>query len=288
MGEISVKTEDLIKFVATVTGAKRKDLAAMVEELEEVTATTLFEAITPVITKHSDEYTGLLSRKGYQKAERKLKEALPFVDFQSNKLDDMVEELKDYAISSKEKPKTEEFTVSAAIKMKGVKEHYENIYKDLESNVEQRIRTEQELDNFLMSKFKEVGVQFPKTEEARQRAERRQLKELKEQYKFKKGDDGFIPIDEEGNPLYDTTSKSFMDMGALIQKSSLYDIGIADEPTTPPSNIPIPPANKAALGNNFGFTNEQVKSLQFSDLMDAKNSGDHEKAAFIENAILEQ
>lgn len=287
---MDITMEGVLTLVASLTGADKEELVTSTNDKEITTIDELKQAIKPIVSAHAKNYETHLKKEAHRKtlakAEKIIKEVFP--DLESKRLEDIATELQTKINKpvKAEKAEVKESDIQRYLASeKGLKFIEESNEKYAKSKIE-RINFEKSITDEAVAAIEQQGGQFSKTKSIRERQIRTLKRELLDSYKFKKEGESFVPIDEDGEQLFNESSKKLSSFVDIVTQLSPVDIVTETKPTVTQPNIP---SARGVLSNpnanNFGYSSEQLKNISIIDYNKAVAEGNIEKQSFISEAL---
>lgn len=283
----NITMEGVLSLVSALTGVKKQELVSSTDGQEFSDLKELESVIKPITKQHQDELTKKHFRKGVTKAERTIKEVFP--DLASNKVEDIAVELQELTNKPVTKEKTE-ITQKDIVKFLSTdagKSYVEQSNKEYAQQELASFKFKNKLVQQAVSLIEEKGGTWSK-DQARKERQIKILEQALDNYKFKETENGFLPVDEDGEQLI--KGNTLVDFEETI--ISLSPVDFADTTQQPNVKQPTLPTAREVLSgkvtSNFGYSAEEMKNFTAEDIYKAQESGDMEKMAFIRQTMSEQ
>jgi len=290
MENINFNIKEVVNITAELLGATPTDLLNKIGENEIETADQLTSFLKPYAVKRYNDLRDESLNKGFRQASKKVERLWSEVfneDITGKKLEDLfIEHREKYA---KAKPTTaDNITLQKALQSNEVKTYIDGL-KAAASEAE-AIKNEfnsfknlQSIKAEAMNVLSQNGANFSTNPQIKARQIAALESELKA-LKFTKENGEIVLIDDDGAPLFNKETAQNWAFSDYVKTLSPVDF-VEPQKTKENKNIFVP-KEKGQSGNAHGFTPNQLKTLGYEDFKRALNSGDTEKANFIQEQMI--
>lgn len=284
---ISFSLEEFLGIVSKMLASKT-DAQELITHIKENELTDKDDIASFITSTAKNKRAALLDAefgkgrsKASKKTERLLQEFFPTLDFSGLEQEDIFQKIVDHNRSKKVNSK--DISFEQAMKVPEVAQAFQKL-QDKAANaegIEKEFNTYKKTAQFLkyaLPELEKMGAQFSKDPNRR----KRQIEQLEQQARilnFKESESGeLIFLDDEGNALINKDEARVWDSKEYLKYISPVDFSNPND--KPDKNIHSPSNKGGGAGDSFGYSAEQMKSFNYNDYKEAKNTNPA-KAEFI-------
>ena len=284
--------KDVVNITADILGATPTDLLEKIGENEIQTADQLTSFLKPYAVKRYNDLRDESLNKGFRQASKKVERLWSEVfneDITGKKLEDLfVQHREKYTKAQPTTADKTNITLQKALQSNEVKTYIDGL-KAAASEAE-AIKNEfssfknlQSIKAEAMNVLSQNGANFSQNPQIKARQIAALESELKA-LKFTKENGQIVLIDPDGAPLFNKETAQNWAFSDYIK--TLSPVDFLQPQTTKENKSTFVPSDKGQSGNAHGFTPSQLKGLGYEDFKRALNSGDTEKANFIQEQMI--
>lgn len=291
MSDLNFNLQDVANIAADILGATPEDLNTALSENEIKNAEDLKSILKPYAVKRFNGLREEALNKGFRQASKRIERLWGEVfneDISGQKLEDLFVNYRDKLTSKKPgEEQKQNITLQKALQSDEIKQ-YINGLKEQAAQAE-AIKSEfksyknlQTIKAQALNILNDNGANFSQNPQIKARQMAALESELK-RLNFKNENGEFTILDDDGQPLFNKETANYWSFNDYIKTLSPVDFVSAQ--TKENKNIFVP-MDKGQNGNNYGFNENQIKNLNYNDFKTALNSGDTEKANFIQEQMI--
>jgi hypothetical protein len=291
MSELNFNLQEVANIAAEILGATPEDLNNALSENEINNADELKSILKPYAVKRFNGLREEALNKGFRQASKKVERLWGEVfneDISGQKLEDLFINYRDKLRSKKPgEDQKQNITLQKALQSDEIKQ-YINGLKQQAAEAEQ-IRNDfksfknlQTIKAQALNVLNENGANFSQNPQIKARQMAALESELK-RLNFKNENGEFTILDDDGQPLFNKETANYWNFNDYIKTLSPVDFLSAQTKENKKTFVPM---DKGQNGNNYGFNESQLNGLNYDDFKAALNSGDTEKANFIQNQMI--
>jgi len=284
--------QDVVNITAELLGAQPTDLLTKIGENEINTADQLTTFLKPYAVKRYNDLRDESLNKGFRQASKKVERLWSEVfneDITGKKLEDLfIQHREKYAKTKPAPADNSNITLQKALQSNEVKTYIDGL-KAAASEAE-AIKNEftsfknlQSIKAEALNVLSQNGANFSTNPQIKARQIAALESELKA-LKFTKENGQILLLDDDGAPLFNKETAQNWAFNDYVKTLSPVDF-VEAQKTKENKNIFVP-KEKGQSGNAHGFTSQQLKTLGYEDFKRALNTGDTEKANFIQEQMI--
>jgi len=284
--------KDVVNITADILGATPTDLLEKIGENEIQNADQLTSFLKPYAVKRYNDLRDESLNKGFRQASKKVERLWSEVfneDITGKKLEDLfVQHREKYTKAPPTTADKTNITLQKALQSNEVKTYIDGL-KAAASEAEaiknefNSFRNLQSIKAEAMNVLSQNGANFSTNPQIKARQIAALESELKA-LKFTKENGQIVLIDADGAPLFNKETAQNWAFNDYVK--TLSPVDFLQPQTTKENKNTFVPSDKGQGGNAHGFTPNQLKTLGYEDFKRALNSGDTEKANFIQEQMI--
>jgi hypothetical protein len=284
--------KDVVNITADILGATPTDLLDKIGENEIQNADQLTSFLKPYAVKRYNDLRDESLNKGFRQASKKVERLWSEVfneDITGKKLEDLfVQHREKYTKAPPTTADKTNITLQKALQSNEVKTYIDGL-KAAASEAEaiknefNSFRNLQSIKAEAMNVLSQNGANFSTNPQIKARQIAALESELKA-LKFTKENGQIVLIDADGAPLFNKETAQNWAFNDYVK--TLSPVDFLQPQTTKENKNTFVPSDKSHGGNAHGFTPNQLKTLGYEDFKRALNSGDTEKANFIQEQMI--
>lgn len=291
MSDLSFNLQDVAAIAAEILGAQPEDLNATLSENEIKDAEQFKSILKPYAVKRFNELREEAINKGFRQANKKVERLWGEVfneDISGQKLEDLFINYRDKLKSNKPgEAKKENITLQKALQSEEIKQYINGLKKQAAEAEQiksdfQSYKNLQSIKAQALNVLTENGANFSQNPQIKARQMAALESELKA-INFKNENGEIIILDNDGQPLFNKETANYWNFNEYIKTLSPVDFVT---PQSKENKNTFVPSEKGQNGNNYGLNTSQLKTLTYDDFKTALNSGDTEKANFIQEQMI--
>ena len=281
---------DVVNIAADLLGAQPSDLIDKIGETEINDTDQLTSFLKPFAVKKFNDLRDEALNKGFRQASKRTEKLWGEVfseDISGQKLEDLFINHRDKL--NAEKSGKSNITLQKALQSNEVKSYIEQLKKTA-SEADQiraefdKYKTLQSIKAEALNVLSNSGANFSTNNAIKARQMAALESELKN-LKFNRNSNGeIIILDDTGEPLFNKETAQNWNFSDYVK--TLSPVEFVEPPAKLENNNIFLPNTQGNTGNPHGFTQNELNSFTYEDFKRVLNTGDTEKAKFIEEQMI--